>query len=797
MLSLLTPSLPTMTAGPSTAQPGRATDAIFVLDLPAPATDLAGATDLPGATGAMPDMAGGRQAIARSGATLPVTVPGVLPATVPGTLPVTLATLPEAVPGSGGLTVQGMDADQPCSPPATPVAPAIARCEVLLPQRRVPPMIRPAAPETPGIDPAIGDLPPPIIARPVARLAPEDEAVPPPVTDQPTASPEVAATGIKAPPAAAAPLAPTLVETRPLAPAPLAAPPQHTQPAQPAMLAAAAPAAKVVLDPALAEAVDLLPDAPDTFLPADPKVEATPAQPRPDAAPPPATTPAPPKETVPPRFRLCGGPERFEPLPPTQGKPTGPKPEVEGDPRPFAPDTETVRGQPAFVPPDLLPAAPFVPVEPEERAAAAPPPRAAVAEAQIAAPATKTAAPTPTPMPVAEPLVPASPTPAEAGAAARPPATAPLPIAGQTRDNGPATASAMREAAPSIAIPQDARAMPTIPAGPAAVVPQAIQASDPLVARPTSEPAIVPAATTDPLPRPAPVLEAAPPPGSLRPTQAAPSVATAPVPLAAPTSTSPMAAAPPPLASPTMAQAQAQTPIAPILPISPPADAPTAEQPLPVRSAAGPSAGTEARLAAPPLAGPPAPPVNAAARLAPAPAREVFAAAIERSRRAPAGGGSTTGAAPAEMLAAVTPAAVRPASPAPDVPLDMTAARWTEDMVSRIERMLDRADASDGRVRLRPDALGNVDLTVRSEAGQVHVHFRAEVAETRQLLRDAAPRLADAAEARGLQLGDASVSGGSPQEQSRQEARRAPTTLSNRRAPQEARGEPTPEQRLA
>jgi flagellar hook-length control protein FliK len=72
----------------------------------------------------------------------------------------------------------------------------------------------------------------------------------------------------------------------------------------------------------------------------------------------------------------------------------------------------------------------------------------------------------------------------------------------------------------------------------------------------------------------------------------------------------------------------------------------------------------------------------------------------------------------------------------------------------------DGADANDTRIRLVPDALGAVDVSVRKDGDRIHVHFAAENRASAQLLSDAQPRLADLAEARGVKLGQTSVDTG-------------------------------------
>jgi flagellar hook-length control protein FliK len=82
-------------------------------------------------------------------------------------------------------------------------------------------------------------------------------------------------------------------------------------------------------------------------------------------------------------------------------------------------------------------------------------------------------------------------------------------------------------------------------------------------------------------------------------------------------------------------------------------------------------------------------------------------------------------------------------------------------MIEHIEALRDAGPVRDTRIRLAPDALGGVDVSIRHEGDRVHVHFTAETASARLLLTEAQPRLAELAEARGLKLGQTSVDGGS------------------------------------
>jgi hypothetical protein len=143
-------------------------------------------------------------------------------------------------------------------------------------------------------------------------------------------------------------------------------------------------------------------------------------------------------------------------------------------------------------------------------------------------------------------------------------------------------------------------------------------------------------------------------------------------------------------------------------------------------------------------------------------AAPVFAAAVTAATLPT--GKDRDPATPTDPLAAIAPAAATPsvAAVAPPSggersPLDLTQERWPQAMVAHIERLRDAADAADTRIRLVPDALGAIDIGVRQEGETLHVHFTAAEAQTRSLLQEAQPRLAEAAEQRGLKLGQTSV----------------------------------------
>ena len=92
--------------------------------------------------------------------------------------------------------------------------------------------------------------------------------------------------------------------------------------------------------------------------------------------------------------------------------------------------------------------------------------------------------------------------------------------------------------------------------------------------------------------------------------------------------------------------------------------------------------------------------------------------------------------------------------------LDMRRDDWPQTMIDHIEALRDAADATSTRITLMPDALGKVDVSIRHDGDAVHVHFAADVPQTRTMLADAQPRLAEAAQVRGVKLGQATVDAG-------------------------------------
>jgi flagellar hook-length control protein FliK len=154
-------------------------------------------------------------------------------------------------------------------------------------------------------------------------------------------------------------------------------------------------------------------------------------------------------------------------------------------------------------------------------------------------------------------------------------------------------------------------------------------------------------------------------------------------------------------------------------------------------------------------------PAIAAAANKPMPALFALAMAPDRERSAEPDRDNAGGAAiVAATLLSPTDAAALVAQPgeAQRQALDMGRQDWPQKMIDRIEALRDDANANDTSIRLKPEALGQVDVALRTHAdGAVSVHFTAEQPATRTLIADAAPQLNAAAEARGIRLAGTSV----------------------------------------
>lgn len=143
------------------------------------------------------------------------------------------------------------------------------------------------------------------------------------------------------------------------------------------------------------------------------------------------------------------------------------------------------------------------------------------------------------------------------------------------------------------------------------------------------------------------------------------------------------------------------------------------------------------------------------------------------------------------------PMATRAEASAPALPaVDTQHREWRTQMVERIEHFAtaDPAPGRETRITLSPDALGEVAVRLRETDRGIEVVVDA-VPEARALLAEAAPRLSEMAEARGLRLtlqqpGQQAAGDGS----TRQQPRQAPDApIPNRRAATAASDTPTDE----
>lgn len=325
------------------------------------------------------------------------------------------------------------------------------------------------------------------------------------------------------------------------------------------------------------------------------------------------------------------------------------------------------------------------------------------------------------------------------------PVAAPVQIARSQPGGGATVSPATTRARPAqrqttTPVPQTA----LDPAPPTMTVDRAAVATAPVttVTAPLSSPI---ASTTANVPPPSTLAAATPADATpvtpaTQPTVTAPVAATATTPAAIPTAvTPPVIAAAAPVAA-------AGAPV-----IASPAPATPAPQPRAfVREVGGTVRQTVALR--PQAAALPQPPAGTTA-----PASQVFGAAIH----AAAGADERRAAEPVELAPtaapALTPVAGSNAVVDPQPTLDLRQNGWPAAMIDHIETLRDAANATDTRIRLVPDALGVIDIAVKTVGDAIHVRFAAADATTRTLIEDAQPRLAAIAEERGLRIGQTVV----------------------------------------
>lgn len=191
-------------------------------------------------------------------------------------------------------------------------------------------------------------------------------------------------------------------------------------------------------------------------------------------------------------------------------------------------------------------------------------------------------------------------------------------------------------------------------------------------------------------------------------------------------------------------------------------------------SAAGPTAAPTDAGTTGPVPPPPTPPrpqmmgEAVAPRIAIAAApREAGVAPVDRRERERDSVGTIAAPAPIDLTprpVAATAAAERPA-------LDTRDGAWMQGMIDRIETLRSEGVGGMTRIRLSPDALGAIEVSIQPGDDGMQVRFASDNPDAARLLADAQPKLAELAEARGLKLGAMQVDVGQhSQQQPRREA---------------------------
>lgn len=212
-------------------------------------------------------------------------------------------------------------------------------------------------------------------------------------------------------------------------------------------------------------------------------------------------------------------------------------------------------------------------------------------------------------------------------------------------------------------------------------------------------------------------------------------------------------------------------------PVAPLASVPPGRDPAPASSGIAPVVVTVA----------PATPVTPPPQPVAQPAAQAFAAAMfaaERpARRERSEAPVEAGVLPTAPLAPAQPPAA-PVAVDPRAPIDLGRDDWMGTMIERIETLRSDGGARETRLRLAPDALGTVDVSISHDAeGAVRIHIVAESPQARAILADAAPRLAEMAEARGLKLGGGGAEAGTGGDAGQRDAQRSAAPAAPLHAP--------------
>lgn len=160
--------------------------------------------------------------------------------------------------------------------------------------------------------------------------------------------------------------------------------------------------------------------------------------------------------------------------------------------------------------------------------------------------------------------------------------------------------------------------------------------------------------------------------------------------------------------------------------------------------------------------------------------------------------------APIQVAAPVpTPALVQAPSapsatpvPAQPAPVDVGRAEWVQAMVDRIAELPQAEGRREAQITLIPAALGKVEVNIVHRDEQVQVTLNAETVQARQLLAEAAPRLQEMAEARGLRLAEPQVGGGPSQDRRSAPDQQPQTPQRPRSASAAADDDPQPQRDL-
>ncbi|WP_156352977.1 MULTISPECIES: flagellar hook-length control protein FliK [unclassified Sphingomonas] len=256
-----------------------------------------------------------------------------------------------------------------------------------------------------------------------------------------------------------------------------------------------------------------------------------------------------------------------------------------------------------------------------------------------------------------------------------------------------------------------------------------------------------------------------------------------------------------PVAAPAPQGSIAAAPVTRIAPVPLPDAAPVVE------GSAAIVAPTVRQAVGAPAIAPAAPPVKRLADVPVPDAVPVVEAAVRDTDTLPARArrdddASIAGSGP---LAAPDAAVLRPVAPtgqAAQPTLDTRQPQWVEGMIDRITTLREASGTTgngETRIRLSPDALGDVQVSIRTgDDGKLHVHFNSDNADAGRLLAEAQPRLVQMAEARGLKLGGMQVDVGTqqqPQQSQRQAqdqgnpAPRAPRSATTRTTTQSTRSD--------